>query len=558
MATTFMKPIFIVLLLVSFTSAIYAQVIERTYLQTDKQLYIAGELIWLKVYTTGTEGKLQEFSKIGYVELLSDSESKVQVKLEIKDGTGAGCMELPATLETGNYRLSAYTRYMRNEGENVFFEKIVTIINPLQNENTAKSTDSDNALAGTAPQVKTVQLSVDKTILGKREKGIITIAGLPKEYTSLAISVAGEVPFSHEDKSITDWKNGLRQPIASSVEKSFLPEYEGAIISTQLIDNNGNIPSSFQGANTMLSFPGKRVQIYSGQSVGDGVYNFYTQEIGGKKELTTTVFPDNGNSYHLDLRPSFSAHSSKPLPSFHLDSIWKDYLSMRSLSLQVTRAYTADSMNQIRPTPPFNALTPFRKYALEEYTRFQNMEEIFIEFIPEARIRKINDKRSFSVVSDVNNNFSTDYVLVLLDNVPIADHDLMCNYNALLIEKIDLYQGRYIYGGQLYGGIIHFITYKGDYPGIKFEPYTQLLNFEGTQPYRYFYSPIYEETVNSTRMPDFRHTLLWEPFVDCKDGESITIPFYTSDIPGKYDVKLEGISKEGKIINATLQIEVVE
>ena len=544
-------------LLIPFTYNLYAKVTERVYLQTDKQLYIAGELIWLKIYTTDTEGKLQDFSKVGYVELLSDSDPKIQIKLEIKDGVGVGWMELPAIFESGNYRLSAYTRYMRNEGEGVFFEKTIMIINPLQKSNSTESIQSVRTPVNETSPTNTTQLTVSKNLFEKRDKGIITITGLPEEYASLAVSIAGEAPFSPENNSITLWKNNLTQPIHSSIETTFSPEYEGMIISSQLMNNNTNTPSSFQNADVMLSFPGKEVQVYSGQSEGNGIYNFYTQEISGKHELTTTVFPDDDNSYRLDLLSPFSSHSSRQLPLPKLDSTWRDYLSIRNLSSQVIRAYTTDSMNHIYTTS-FNGLVPFRQYVLDDYTRFQNIEEIFIEFIWPARIRKINDSRIFSVISDMNGNFSINYVLVLLDNIPIVNHELICKYNALLVERIDIYQGRHLYGGQLYGGIIHFVTHKGNYPDITFEDYTQLFDFEGTQPYRYFYSPSYERDDGHTRMPDFRHTLLWEPLINSNGGKSIAIPFYTSDIPGKYTIKVEGISTEGKIIDATLQIEVTD
>jgi len=553
------KLLFIILLLATFPYSIYGRIIERVYLQTDKQLYISGEPILLKIYTTGIEGKLQEFSKIGYVELLSDTEAEVRIKLEIKNGIGIGQMELPLMLGTGNYKLSAYTRYMRNEGEYVFFEKMITVINPsFLRENAVEAEQPQTTLVGAISQPSTVQLTVNKNRLGKREKGIITIAGLPEEYASLAVSIAGEPPFFYGGKSITDWKNNLRQPTESFARESFLPEYEGAIISGQLVDNETSTPVFMQNASVLLTFPGKEIQIYSGQSERDGIYNFYTKDIAGKKELTTTVFPDFENTCRLDLLSPFSSHSFESLPPLYLDSMWKECLSMQNLSLQVMRAYIGDSTIRIHPQSPHNVLTPFRQYILNEYTRFQRIEEIFIEFIMEARIRKINDKRVFSVLSDAKKGFSSDYILVLLDNIPVIDHDLICNYNAMLLERIDIYQGRHIFGGQLYGGIIHFITNKGDHPNIRFESYTQLFDFEGAQPYRYFYSPDYEKRDNSTRMPDFRHTLLWEPLIDSKDGKSITVPFYTSDIPGKYDVRVEGISRDGKIINAVLQIEVAE
>lgn len=96
---------------------------ERVYVQTDKQFYLSGELLWLKLYTTDSGGKLSSFSKVGYVELLNDSIPEIQIRLDLANGTGNDWMELPVTLPTGYYRLVAYTRYMQNEGEDIFFEK---------------------------------------------------------------------------------------------------------------------------------------------------------------------------------------------------------------------------------------------------------------------------------------------------------------------------------------------------------------------------------------------------------------------------------------------------
>lgn len=93
---------------------------ERIYVQTDKQVYLAGELLWLKLCVTDATGIPVSFSKVGYVELLDESTALVQVKIEIKEGIGEGWLELPALLPTGYYRLVAYTRYMRNEGDTVF------------------------------------------------------------------------------------------------------------------------------------------------------------------------------------------------------------------------------------------------------------------------------------------------------------------------------------------------------------------------------------------------------------------------------------------------------
>ena len=71
---------------------------ERIYVQTDKQVYLAGELLWLKLCVTDATGIPVSFSKVGYVELLDESTALVQAKIEIKEGIGEGWLELPFCL----------------------------------------------------------------------------------------------------------------------------------------------------------------------------------------------------------------------------------------------------------------------------------------------------------------------------------------------------------------------------------------------------------------------------------------------------------------------------
>ena len=80
---------------------------ERVYLQTDKQFYLSGELVWMKFIATDLDQRLSDVSKVGYVELLDSASAVVQARLVLEKGVGDGCLQLPSTLPTGNYRLVA-------------------------------------------------------------------------------------------------------------------------------------------------------------------------------------------------------------------------------------------------------------------------------------------------------------------------------------------------------------------------------------------------------------------------------------------------------------------
>lgn len=98
-------------------------------MQTDKPYYIAGETIWLKAYLTDAATN-QPTSQSGvlYVDLIGEDEQPAQrLKLKVEDGEAKGNFDLPDSLAAGNYRLIAYTNWMRNFGEETFFNRPVRI-----------------------------------------------------------------------------------------------------------------------------------------------------------------------------------------------------------------------------------------------------------------------------------------------------------------------------------------------------------------------------------------------------------------------------------------------
>lgn len=552
-----MKKYSILLVFVLWVSTLFAETRERVYLQTDKQLYMAGELLWMKMFTTDMDGRLQDFSKIGYVELVTDSLSEAQVKLDIRDGTGAGWMELSPMLSTGYYRLIAYTRHMRNEGNEVFFEKTIGIINPyMRDENTVVVEEEGEIEKTDKRLIANGSLSTNRISYGKREKGELTITNLPAEDLSMVVSIAGIDPLFDSSSSMADWKIALRNVPRNTLQKEFLPEYEGAIIEGRVIDQATNEQVPGELLAPLLSFPGKDIQVYGGKVDEKGKVSFHTHRITGKKEVATVASSFSTKQYQIDLLSPFAIHQKKEHPSLLINSLWHDYLEERSLGVQITEAYTADSLSRVEKLPPYFNYKPYKEYLLDEYTRFQFMEDLFVEFILAARIRKTGDTKTFNLLTERMDRFATGQTLVLLDNIPVVDHNLLVDYNPLHIRKVDLYLGRYLFGGQICEGIIAFWSYNYNYPGITFGESTRIFDYEGSQAYRYFYAPKYDQQEVSERMPDFRHTLLWEPSLQSDQKKELTLPFYTSDVPGKYLVTVEGISKEGTVYTATHTLEV--
>ncbi|WP_411273849.1 TonB-dependent receptor plug domain-containing protein [Daejeonella sp.] len=108
---------------------------EKVHLHMDKPYYAIGDNIWFKAYVVNAEiNELSALSKILYVDLINDKDSiKQSLKLPLNLGLASGDFTLTDSLKEGNYRIRAYTTWMRNFGEEYFFDKTFTVGNSISN-----------------------------------------------------------------------------------------------------------------------------------------------------------------------------------------------------------------------------------------------------------------------------------------------------------------------------------------------------------------------------------------------------------------------------------------
>ena len=109
---------------------------EKVHLHMDKPYYAIGDDIWFKAYVVNAQtSKLSTISSALYVELINEKDSvKKQLKLPLVSGITWGDFKLPDSLTEGNYRIRAYTQWMRNAGNDFFFDKTIKIGNSWANK----------------------------------------------------------------------------------------------------------------------------------------------------------------------------------------------------------------------------------------------------------------------------------------------------------------------------------------------------------------------------------------------------------------------------------------
>jgi uncharacterized protein YfaS (alpha-2-macroglobulin family) len=115
---------------------------------------------------------------------------------------------------------------------------------------------------------------------------------------------------------------------------------------------------------------------------------------------------------------------------------------------------------------------------------------------------------------------------------------------------------KYFYGPSIFNGIVNFVTYQSD-PSILSDLKPVVVEYEGLQYQREFYSPLYEtEDQISSRVPDFRNVLYWSPGIHTNAQGEAEINFFSSDLKGKYIAVLQGLNADGRVGERSVFFEV--
>ena len=327
------------------------------------------------------------------------------------------------------------------------------------------------------------------------------------------------------------------------------PELEYHVISGKVLVANRKMPAA--GVTVNFSIPGSRVQFYNGISDANGIVNFYAKNQYGQHAVVLQTNVSSDSLYNVDLLSPFSDRfSSRNWPALRLPSELNRTLLLNSINMQALNMYHKRELNQTTALN-LDSVSFFGKpgeyYLLDNYVRFPTIDEVLKEYVLAVGVRQRKGKPVMQVYSGIQNEgFFEERPLVLFDGVPVENTDKIFNYDPLKVRSIEVVAKKYFYGAAIYGGIIKFNTYKNNMENLELDPGSVVLDYEGLQLNREFYSPKYDVVVSGgSRLPDFRSLLYWSPDVTTDGQGKGFVDFYTSDRSGIYMGVIEGLSLNG-------------
>lgn len=339
---------------------------------------------------------------------------------------------------------------------------------------------------------------------------------------------------------------------------SFLPELNGHLISGELRHENNNAKIN---ANVYLGVPGKRLQFYAALTDTLGRFTFNTRDFYGMNEIVVQTDTKVDTTSKIILKSPFieSAGRFTTRPVAFGPTALKD-LQRYNLSMQVQNVYTAAQINRYKALTIDSSVfygKPYKTYLLDDYTRFEQMEDVLREYVTETFVSK--GQKDYRIKLLGKNDELAEGPLVLVDGVPYFNMSRVIEIDPKKIKSLGVLNDLYYYGPAIFEGILHFSSYTPKLGTLALNPNAVVLDYEGMQSQREFYQPRYEnDALEKSRMPDFRNVLYWQADLRVNAEGKAGFSFYTSDLPGNYIGVVNGLSAGGAAGSRTFSFTVKE
>ena len=347
-----------------------------------------------------------------------------------------------------------------------------------------------------------------------------------------------------------DWRNILAGKIPDLANKT---ESEEHFLSGRLepADQITLMPSE----RVLLCMPGRYPELQHTETDSKGNFTFSLHIDEEIKDLV--IMPDDhGEKSNILLEPAFSGrYQDEGKPVFVSEVSFSPIVDEMIFNHQIRRIYGIPGSGDLIK-PVFQPLRPVRFYGkpdielvLSDFVALPEMEEVFFELLPGISLKKRDENFEIMIADRIYDNRYELFPYLFIDGVKINDASIIADLNPADVERIDVVKEKYFIGDYFLPGILNVVTKKANFNSIPLPDYMIRFPYRVVEPALSFAMPDYSSAdQKNSSLPDFRNTLYWNPSVLLdKEGKS-SLEFWTSDLPGKYKIIVQGASHDGQII----------
>ena len=534
--------------------------VERIYVSTDREVYVAGDAVWCSLTCLDGNGRFSNESAVSYLELVSEAGTACTAKIGLLEGRGAGSFRIPVTAPTGTYRLVAYTAVNAGEEGTPWMagSRLLTVFNTTSAARVPDGVEIlDESAYESLPQPEAapqgaLQLSARTRLPKGAPAALVLSNGGSRASVSLSVRHEDDLRPAAQENSPESFLKALPADVRLRPGANPVTEYDGGIVTARLL--GARTESDYTEAT--LSTAGDPASLYIGRADGTDIIRYHTSNIYGNREIVSEVSQLDRKEGYIDFESPFIHPEAGTLPKLLLSPVQRQDLVSRKAALRAEKNLRIDTLTTFmtRRKDLLLESVDHRRYHLDDYNRFPSVREVLVEIIPELSLRRVKDVWQLQlVVSDaVQSRFDrTGSILVMMDGVVLSDLDLLLDFDAMLLEDVDIYLQSFVCGKVAYHGLVNFITKKNYVTALHFPANVRVVDFQGVA-----YPVAYNGAVPEGEGQDLRQLLYWHPVLNLDAGSDYRIEIHTPGYAGRFKAVAEGFTEDGKPVYQEFAFEV--
>ena len=520
------------------------------FLFTDRDFCVSGDTIWFKVVLKNGESK----SNVVHVQLSDATNHAIaMVKKKCTGNWAEGYIYVPDSLSSGVCFLSAFLYEHLSEPGLQVEKKSLFVYNRFQRDL------SDLIIPAQENKLKETvlgQLSIkpDKRNYTVREKVTVEL-GLefihPDEIEQVVVkaSVADD---------LTRQAGGryLARSAVSPLVVSQFQEKDGFILSGKVTKTDSN--ESPKKAVVFLSLPENPRYLDYYVTGNDGYFYFFLQDAVGVGEMIIQAISEDETELQAKIDPSvLRIQHPLPLQKQTLTQNQIDFINALTDAGFIKRLFVGDytippnefSMPERFSIPVYGH--PQRTVNLDEFYELNDFREISRELLGGVQYRTRQGNTTIRMLNWNENAYFENEPFKLINGVPVFKNRLFASLGSTEIDHIEYAMEDRLFGDLRFTGILVLYLKDSSNRWLAHQPGFTQLSVPLLQPEQ---KPKFQfEPEPAAHFPDLRTVFFWQLM---ETGVNQKIDFSLSDVKGKVEIAVEGVTKGGQIFKSSAIIEV--
>jgi hypothetical protein len=539
---------------------------ERVYVTTDRDFYISGESILFNVYLFQVDESQERTSRFVYLIFRSKYGNIERFTLNVNEKKQAsGVIYVPDTLSSGAYEIIAFTNYMRNWGEDIYFTKELVVANRFDSklevfefEPEKISPVTDSIVVETQERFSDNEISVINPVkitspefAGRRQKVSVSIEtndANAKNYRPLDFNVSVLPVSLNQHQNLTNNQKS-EKPVPNTGK--FPMEDQQVLLTGRLVDKQSGNP--VPGARVLMNTPDTVITLAYSITKENGEFSFFLLPYYYDREIYLSVDPGTwSGDFNIIINDRFELSRKFRAPEKVKLRMTPEDIKRYQNIIRVQKIYQLDNFKpgndeyfdkSVRPllfSKPNISVLP------SLYVELDDFREITRELISTLSIRRSQGNYFARMFCTRSSTFLQGSPVFFVDGIIAWDLNPLITLGSEHIREVQVHNMSWVFGNMLFPGIVGIFTNSEEYRSIGLNGNKAHYYFDSYKIHPVFTPPVYEtSSPGDPNRPDMRILLYWNNDVQLNHNEKTKVEFYTGDLPGEYVISVCGLDQNG-------------